>query len=888
MFELLSKQGDRITAAPNDHGFGLYVIPAVPPFDDAVLDVFQLGLKFSSLARLRSTLRSGKPFVTDDARTKILIGGGEATLRFAATHERGKWFDTVLDKRSTDVLLSAIDDTLAGRVAAVSNQGLVPSGAVSVRVGRNAPCPCGSGSKYKKCCERAAVPAMGDVRDTERVKAIIAGVDDAHVLFLENYASQRPSELRSERFWDDLGIALSSVGYHDRALMAFSRGLDLAPTDEPLLSNLAVTYEQLGDIPRALAILETVPAGSPQVAVIRGNVLAAAGRIAEAAPFYEEAIREEPEFDLPYLNLIRCLEQLGDPARELWVERAVHAVRTPAVAAMWARQLFMADRLEELAEADWIDGLRSNAGDNRMLGRRHDDPASIIQAQVWRAVGLLVREPSLATLQHAAALLPAFREVERSCDPARLILQAATELGAVVVVDQAYSLICDDCKKQYGPGGWRARRGFAYAQLQEWNHAVNEFAAAVAAAPDDLPALHGYWWSLDEIGKIEESVTVAEHLRQLRPRDEHINYNLGLLCGKIGLHGKARYYYEEELGVQPEHPYARENLAITLMLEGRLTDAASAFDAWLASTGERWLRDFDAAGVPWEKSSALEQLDGWLTEKQAAFAAAMTFAREHESSDSYRHKLAVFLESAQPRLGSTVTIRTVQIALGDTAALIQATDAASRAELASRYLAEQQGDLSAVVASLHKELPCWSQLPPATHGAITNAEFDLLRAQRREMAMVVVSYGKAVETALKTLVFDPYRDVVAKSEDFETRIQNGLTPAFEKAHAFVRFLRDGRFIELGTMLFALRLLTGRTAQRLDLLGDFLRYVSLDDGSSPLLSPVFLEEGDFVSKHRNAAAHSASFDRTVANEVRDRTLRLLAIISGAAAHRTGRL
>jgi preprotein translocase subunit SecA len=28
------------------------------------------------------------------------------------------------------------------------------------KIGRNAPCPCGSGKKYKNCCAKAAVQAL--------------------------------------------------------------------------------------------------------------------------------------------------------------------------------------------------------------------------------------------------------------------------------------------------------------------------------------------------------------------------------------------------------------------------------------------------------------------------------------------------------------------------------------------------------------------------------------------------------------------------------------------------------------------------------------------------------------------------------------------------------
>jgi tetratricopeptide (TPR) repeat protein len=750
------------------------------------------------------------------------------------------------------------------------------------RVGRNDPCPCGSGKKYKKCCDRAAPADPGDPRVIDRLSAIVSGISDPDVVWLTRHAADNPSELKSARFWDQLGLVLGSGGHPVQALDAFSEGLNLAPKDGALLCNLAVTHEQLGNVSRALSVIENVPAGTPHVAVVRGNLLRAADRMAEAVPAYVEAIREEPQFDLPYLNLIECLERLGDPAREVWIDRAVKSARTPAVAAMWARHLFMTDRLEELADADWIDDLRSSAGDMRMIGRRSTDPGLIIQAQVWRTVAMLVREPSLETLQRAAALLPAFREVERSCDPARLVLQAATELGAVVAVDQAYDLVCEDCKKQYGVGGRGVHRGFAYAHIEEWHHAVDEFSAVLAIASDDLSALHGLWWSLDEIGEKEKAIAIAERFREHHPREEHINYNLGLLCGHIGLLGKSRFYYEEQLRNHPDHPYARENLAITLMLDGRLDDAKTEFDVWLSSTRAKHVDQIEAVrDLPWEKSTAIEQVDDWISEKHTSFSAAMSFAQQHASSDSYRYELTKFLDSLQPRLGSTVIVRPARKALGEMATLIQATDAASREELASRYLAGQQGDLSSVIASLQQEIPCWSELPVATRRALANAEFDLLGAQKRDMAMVIVSYAKAVETALKTLVFDPYRAAIATRDGFTERIRAGLTSEFEKAHSFVKFIRDGRFIELGTMLHALRLLTGRTVRQLDLLGEFLQYVSPESGSSPLLSSTFIENCDFVSKRRNAAAHAESFDRSVAEDVRQRTIGLLMTISGVA-------
>lgn len=67
--------------------------------------------------------------------------GGGAVLRFLASHEGADDVEVTLDAAGLDALRGAVADALGGAVA--------PG-----EPGRNDPCPCGSGSKYKKCCGR--------------------------------------------------------------------------------------------------------------------------------------------------------------------------------------------------------------------------------------------------------------------------------------------------------------------------------------------------------------------------------------------------------------------------------------------------------------------------------------------------------------------------------------------------------------------------------------------------------------------------------------------------------------------------------------------------------------------------------------------------------------
>jgi len=75
------------------------------------------------------------------------------------------------------------------------------SGTGKTKVGRNAPCPCGSGKKYKKCCRGKEEEARGD----SRAPVYVQGVDERLVSEMFRFASRRFGEalLRAEQDFRD-------------------------------------------------------------------------------------------------------------------------------------------------------------------------------------------------------------------------------------------------------------------------------------------------------------------------------------------------------------------------------------------------------------------------------------------------------------------------------------------------------------------------------------------------------------------------------------------------------------------------------------------------------------------------------------------------------------
>lgn len=122
----------------------------------AVQDIAWLEQTSGGEARATFSARDAAAWAKSAAFTKLevleVVAGGEAdvdgVVQFAATFvEHGK--TQVLSERSRFERATPGDVTTPWRY--VGREKLAPTRAAA-KTGRNDPCPCGSGQKYKKCC----------------------------------------------------------------------------------------------------------------------------------------------------------------------------------------------------------------------------------------------------------------------------------------------------------------------------------------------------------------------------------------------------------------------------------------------------------------------------------------------------------------------------------------------------------------------------------------------------------------------------------------------------------------------------------------------------------------------------------------------------------------
>jgi Flp pilus assembly protein TadD len=183
------------------------------------------------------------------------------------------------------------------------------------KVGRNDPCPCGSGRKYKHChgalaadAETPATPAptaapdpdalvqagmgahqAGDLVTAERQYRAALAVAPAHpyamhylgvvhyqrrqldaaLPLLERAAAAVPEEAE---FHNNLGLALAEADRNDDAIAAYRRALACRPEHATAWNNLGLALQAVNDLPEAIAAYRSALRHAPDLAPAHWNL----------------------------------------------------------------------------------------------------------------------------------------------------------------------------------------------------------------------------------------------------------------------------------------------------------------------------------------------------------------------------------------------------------------------------------------------------------------------------------------------------------------------------------------------------------------------------------------------------------------------------------------
>jgi tetratricopeptide (TPR) repeat protein len=221
---------------------------------------------------------------------------------------------------------------LAGRARLAGHLGSLNRNIMNAKPGRNDPCACGSGRKYKKCCgpQNEAQPANAhpprhpDTRsgpqeaeaptpaEIERLIAMINGGRDTE---LEAKALELVDRYpKSGLAWKVLGLSRWRQGRDP--LPALENAANYLPDDAEAHSNLGNALRTAGRPQEAVAAHQralTIAPGYAEAHNNLGSALQDLGRLEEAAASYGRAAELRPSFAMALANLGGALKHLGRP-----------------------------------------------------------------------------------------------------------------------------------------------------------------------------------------------------------------------------------------------------------------------------------------------------------------------------------------------------------------------------------------------------------------------------------------------------------------------------------------------------------------------------------------------------------------------------------------------
>lgn len=210
---------------------------------------------------------------------------------------------------------------------------------------RNDPCPCGSGKKYKHCCERKAeagpiTPPSPKPTDINPLVTLYKTGRDAEAesktrLLLEQYpnfgfgwkllgtclerqgkdalsALQQAATCLTDdaEAHNNLGNALNCVGRHNEAIVSCRRALKIRPDFAEAHNNLGNALNDSGQSNDALLSYRKAIQLRPDFVEAHhnlGNALSMLGRIDDATASYRRALQLRPYFSVVHSNLLFSL-----------------------------------------------------------------------------------------------------------------------------------------------------------------------------------------------------------------------------------------------------------------------------------------------------------------------------------------------------------------------------------------------------------------------------------------------------------------------------------------------------------------------------------------------------------------------------------------------------
>jgi len=851
MFLIYTIEGHKFLIEQDPAGVKIGIIPKEPPLGGRFIDIFTVGLRFSTVVRLLSAIDQPAGFLDDVVLAKIRREKGKVTFHIPYNHLPDEYFSATLNADDSEKLIYFLNSLIGNSDAQerIQNKSYLD-------LSRNSKCPCGSDKKYKKCCGVAVKNIRNNFNELLEYKNYI----DPEVKRLVAGAKINPEVLQDSEFWHHLGNRLGFLKDYKLAIKTQRKALELCPQDEAIIADLAATIAASGNNQEAWNLLEGLKNSDGRYSAIKGNVLSGLDRKSKALQEYEKAIAFDPKFFLPYHRIVELMDEMMHPLHEYWLRRSLRELpNSPFIGLAYANWLIQENRLEELVDADWTEKLQ-HTPDPRIIGGYQDGPKAIIQVQTLQLIAKSIVTQNHDLLKKAADILDSAPTDWHLCTEAEQLARAASIAGRRDVVWSASRRFCKNCaESRLGITHVHSLLGQAAINAGNPDQAIEDAENALKSSQEDPRIDCFYWWALDEVGRSDEALRVAQRFYEKAPEHENIAYNIGYLSGKLGSLAIAQRYYEIELKKSPSNPWIYENLSYIKIISNDILAANELMMLWEKKTAE--FQDPERFKALKEKYEKLSQ-----------------FAEFNAEKVTYSKDITNFNKSTDPFFGAETRIPARKLTREEIILALTAGSTNVKDETLFALQMEHRGDYSSIAIIVENEIPKAHKLPKEAFITLIEAQIQIDDQSRVDFSPCCMAFCKALEITLYHLCFVKFRSEIMSRSNYNSLLQDYQKSLIDKGAAFYKFVVRKMPLELGSMSFILPLCKGKTADSMLLLGHFRDWL-LKVNYEALFNTERPEQIQSIAKkYRNPAAHTSVFNRNTAIDVKNACYEQLAFLT----------
>jgi len=396
---------------------------------------------------------------------------------------------------------------------------------------RNAPCPCGSGKKYKRCCATGAEPAAGSQ---------IQQLADLYQQGQLRQASQLAEQLlRSDSHNSsllELGAAIAlQAGKPALAIERFSLQLGNQPGNALAHSNLCMALHMNGDDAAAFQHGQQAIALDPELADgwnNLGTVYETGNNLLKAREHYEKSLALDDSDPRVHINAGAVALKLGDYPNAEAHSRAALA-RQPDYAAGYnnlATALARQGHIDE-AEENYRQAMQLQPGNPEFLTSY---AVLLLEQDATDQARELLDEAISINPNHVGAYITLGNLSERLNDTH----------AVARYYDQALSLDADNSVVL-------CNLGYREFELGNQQAAIDHFNRALQGNPHSAKTLAGLGKALLRQDKVDDASTLIDEVLSLSPLDVHTHIANALLHERLHEPDQAKNEWKFAIGQHP-------------------------------------------------------------------------------------------------------------------------------------------------------------------------------------------------------------------------------------------------------------------------------------------------------------------------------------------------